>query len=299
MKLLITGAWNADDTEIQKLCDLGYSVCYMQDEKGELSEDVLDADGIICNGLFLYHDVKQFSNLKFIQLTSAGLDRVPIDYCNEKGIQVFSARGVYSIPMAEFAMCGVLQILKNSRTFYDNQKNALWQKDREITELFGKTVAIIGCGSVGDECAKRFSAFGCKVIGVDIFINEKPYYSEMVKLDRLDDVLSKSDVIILTLPLTKETVNLFDSKRFNKIKTGAILVNIARGRIADENALIDAISSKLLGAVLDVFETEPLSKESPLWSLKKVILTPHNSFVSDGNKERLFNVIISNLEKVL
>ncbi|MBR2021698.1 MAG: hypothetical protein IJ939_04605, partial [Clostridia bacterium] len=123
------------------------------------------------------------------------------------------------------------------------------------------------------------------------------FYSEMVSLEVLDKVLGKSDVVVLTLPLTTDTRNLFDEKMFEKMKKGAVLVNIARGAIVSEAALINALKDKLFGAVLDVFEQEPLSDESPLWSMDNVILTPHNSFVGEGNSERLFNVIYENLKR--
>lgn len=295
MKLLITGAWNCSETQLDEIRRLGHEIVFMQQEKDDLPCDYGSIEGVICNGLFLYHDIAKFTSLRFIQLTSAGYDRVPMDYVLSHGIKIYNARGVYSKPMAEFALSGVLQLYKQSKFFNENQKRRKWEKKRDLLELSGKTVLIVGCGSVGTECAKRFKAFDCNVIGVDI----KPYESEVFEkisgLSDLDIRLSESDIVVLTMPLTYETRRLFNANRFERMKTGAVLVNIARGAIVDENALINALEDKLFGAVLDVFEEEPLSEKSLLWDKENVILTPHNSFVGDGNMDRLSKLIFDNL----
>ena len=197
--------------------------------------------------------------------------------------------------MAEFAICGVLDLYKQSRFFTENQKNHKWEKHRGLLELFGKTVLIVGCGSVGTECAKRFKAFGCEVIGVDLFPREDSLYNEMLPLYKLDEALQQADIIVLTLPLTEQTKHLMNSERFNHLKNTAVLVNIARGAIVDTTALLNHID-RLAGAVLDVFEEEPLSEYSPLWDKQNIILTPHNSFVGEGNSKRLSANILSNLQ---
>ena len=115
----------------------------------------------------------------------------------------------------------------------------------------------------------------------------------------MDDVLSVSDIIVLTLPLTSETRNMMNCGRFAIMKKSAVLVNIARGALIDEEALIRALDGGLMGAVLDVFWDEPLPQKSPLWEKENVIVTPHNSFVGEGNAERLWRVIYGNLESLL
>lgn len=298
MKLLITGAWRADEAQISAIRELGHEVILMPDERGELPCAAEDIEGIICNGLFLYHPIEAFTKLSYIQLTSAGYDRVPMDIVKSRGITIKNARGVYSIPMAEFALCGVLTLYKQSRFFYENQKTSRWEKHRGLMELCGKTVCIVGCGSVGTECAKRFSAFGCRVIGVDLTPYETPAYRKMLPLAELDAALSESDITVLTLPLTDETKHLMNADRFARMKKGSVLVNIARGAIVDAEALMTALTTTFMGAVLDVFEEEPLPPESPLWQQENVILTPHNSFVGEGNNDRLANVIIENLQSI-
>ena len=297
MNLLVTGAFAWTEKEMNMLRELGHEVVFMQQEKSPLPCDAAWVEGIIGNGIFLSHPIEQFANLRFIQLTSAGFDRVPMDYVKEHGIEIHNARGVYSIPMAEFAICGVLQLYKQSRFFNKNQSENKWEKHRGLLELFGKNVCIVGCGSVGTECAKRFSAFGCSVVGVDIKPYRNELYDSMLPLDSLDDALTTADVTILTLPLTKETRHFINADRFAVMKNGAVLVNIARGAIIDTDALITALNTHLGGAVLDVFEEEPLESNSPLWNMENVIVTPHNSFVGDGNQARMLDVIMNNLER--
>lgn len=297
MNLLVTGAFNWSENELNNLRELGHNVVFMQQEKSPLPCDAAWVEGIVGNGIFLSHPIEEFTSLKYIQLTSAGFDRVPMDYVNANGIEIYNARGVYSIPMAEFAVSGVLQIYKQSGYFYENQKAHKWDKHRGLLEIFGKNVCIVGCGSVGNECAKRFGAFGCRVIGVDITPYSNDLYEDMLSLDRLSEALGRADVTVLTLPLSDATHHLINADRFAEMKRGSVLVNIARGGIVDTEALISALSENLGGAVLDVFEEEPMSEDSALWNFENVILTPHNSFVGDGNHARMLDVIMNNLER--
>ena len=296
MNLLVTGAFGWTEKELNMLRELGHEVVFMQQEKEQLPCEASWVEGIIGNGIFLFHSIEQFTSLKYIQLTSAGFDRVPMDYVKAKGIEIYNARGVYSVPMAELALCGVLELYKQSRFFYENQKAHKWEKHRGLSELYGKTVCIFGCGSVGSECAKRFKAFGCSVIGVDIAPYQNELYDTMLPIDASQDALRKADVVVLTLPLTNETRYLINKERLSYMKEGAVLVNIARGAVVDTDALIEALNTRLGGAVLDVFEEEPLCEDSLLWDMENVIITPHNSFVSDGNHKRMLDAIINNLK---
>lgn len=297
MKLLLTGAFKYTNEQIEYLKSLGNEVVFVQDEREKIGFDVSDIDGVICNGLFLYNKIEQFKSLKYIQLTSAGFDRVPLDYINDHKIKIYNARGVYSVPMAEFALTGILQLVKQSRFFYENQKHHMWEKSRTLGELSGKTAVIVGAGNIGTEVAKRLNAFDMTAIGVDICNNEKLYFDNVELLSELDEYLKIADVVVLTLPLMDSTRGMFDKTKFELMKENSIFVNLARGPLVVENDLIDSLEQKLIGgAVLDVFDVEPLEKNSPLWDMKNVILTPHNSFVGENNNKRMFKVIVENLE---
>lgn len=299
MKTLVTGAFDFADGERAALEELGLQISYHSDESQPVAE-TRQYEAVFCNTLFDFTPIRQFTSLRYIQLASAGYDRVDVEYAAAHGIVLYNARGVYSVPMAESAVCGVLQLYKQSRYFSDNQRQRLWRKHRGLLELLGKTVCILGCGSVGQECARRFAAFGTRVIGVDLRAPVCASFNAVYGPDQLDELLPACDVLLLTLPLTDETRNLVDARRIGLLKETAVVVNIARGAVIDQRALTDALAGgRLYGAVLDVFEEEPLPPESPLWGMDNVILTPHNSFVSEDVHERLFQLVISTFQDVL
>ena len=286
MELLVTGAFSGAKQHIRELEEKGHRVHFLQFEKDELPCPPDQIEGVICNGLFLFHAIEKFTSLRFIQLTSAGYDRVPMEYVHEHGIEIYNARGVYSIPMAETAVAGVLDLYRKMYVFRENQKRHIWEKHRDLLEISGKTVGIFGFGSVGTECAKRFEAFGACVVGVNSSWSP----------DKADLLLRESDIVICALPLTESTGHYFDAERISLMKPTAVFVNLSRGGTVDTAALAHALAEgRLHGAVLDVFEEEPLGTESPLWDMENVIITPHNSFVGDRNEERLWGLIRENL----
>lgn len=299
MNILITGAWPDAKKHIEQIEAMGHCTVFLQNEADALPCDPTWPAGLICNGLFLHHPIEQFRNLRFIQLTSAGFDRVPMDYVQSHGIEIHNARGVYSAPMAEFAVGSVLQIYKQFPFFRENQKAHRWEKRRDLRELTGKTVVILGCGSVGTECAKRFRVFACKLIGVDIYPRQDERFDEILPLTALDETLPAADVLILTVPLTDETRGLINAARLAAMKPDATLVNISRGAVIDEPSLAAHLQANpAFTATLDVFESEPLNESSPLWACSNAILTPHNSFAGENNPARLNAVVLQNLSSV-
>jgi len=308
MKLLLTGAFNYSNSQIKAIKSLGYEIIFVQDERIPLNEtltpmEIETIEAAVCNGLFLFNDIEQFKNLKFIQLTSAGMDRVPLDYIKSHGIQFASARGVYSVPIAEWVILKILEIYKKSKQFYQNQNEHKWQKQRDLLELSDKTAVIIGFGSIGVEIAKRLKAFGVRVLAVDTRETgktEADLIEELFSPDDLEIVIARGDIIILTAPLTEQTNHMINAKTIGIMKDTAVLINVSRGGLINEEDLINALNhGKFLGVALDVFENEPLPNENPLWDVERVILTPHNSFVSDQVNARLFKKIISNLEQYI
>ncbi len=297
MKLLVTGALRITPEESAELEKLGYEIYFMPDERVAVPDNIPceEIEAIICNGLFLYTPPDKFPKLRTVQLTSAGLDRVPMDYMDAHGIKVFNARGVYSAPMAEFAVCSVLGFYKRSAFFSAAQSEHRWEKHRGLEELGGKRVVIVGAGSVGRACADRFRAFGCEIIGV----NRRTAVDGFDKIYSISDIraaVSAGDIVIFCLPLTKETEHIANAELLCAMKDGAVIVNISRGGIIDTDALITELKSGRLRAALDVFEQEPLDAGSELWNLPNAVITPHNSFVGDGNRARLFSLIINNLK---
>ncbi len=295
-KILVTGAINPANNICEELVKRGFEVDFVADELKELDIDVSGYAGVICNSLFMHNDIDRFKALRFIQLTSAGLDRAPVERIKESGITLYSARGVYSVPMAEWAVCSVLSLYKNFNHFYKAQESHNWSKYREVRELDGSKALVVGLGSVGIEVAKRLDAMGVEVSGVDIVSVESQYIDRCYSISELKSVIADYDIVILTLPLTADTRHLFDGSHFNVMRDGAVLVNISRGGVVNQDDLVEALKTgKLWGAALDVFETEPLDSESPLWDMERVLITPHNSFVSNRNRERLERLIIENI----
>ena len=300
LKYLITFAPGFTPEMFRALEDLGLKlVCVpgagAQRNDGERydGEDYSDADMILCYQFFNYHDVTRFTNLKYVHTTSSGLDHMPLEHLRSRGVALDNARGVYSIPMAEYALSSVLQLYRGSPLLTERQRSRVWQRFDEVRELSGKQVTILGAGSVGTECAKRFTAMGCHCVGLCRHPDPgTDHYDTQLHIDRLDEVLPETDILLLTLPLTDETRHIMDVRRFGLLKTGAVLVNVARGPVVEEAALLAALESgRLSGAAVDVFDAEPLPADSPLWTAKNLILTPHNSFAGEGNPKRLFDLV--------
>lgn len=299
MKTLVTGVFPLDDSRREALQALGLELTFHKDERTPV-EHPEQYTAAICNGLFTFQDIAAFSNLKYIQLTSAGLDRVPLDYCKAHGIEVRNAAGVYSVPMAEWTVLRLLELYKNTAQLAENRKAARWEKDRGWLELSGRTACIVGFGSYGMETAKRLKAFGMNVLAVNRSRKESPFVDGWYPLERLEEALAEADAVILAIALTDDTRDLMNRTRFAAMKPGAVLINAARGALVDEEALLDALATgRLGGAALDVFRTEPLPEDSPLWRQERVLISPHNSFVGDGNARRLTNIVLNNLKAVI
>lgn len=300
MKLLLTGAFSYTAEQIRELEEITGEVIYIKDERTEITTEVSDIELVVCNGLFLYNSIDRFKNLKFIQLTSAGFDRIPIEYIKSTSIRVENAKGVYSIPMAEWVILMILHFYKKSKVFYRLQTNHEWMKQRDILELNGKIAIIVGFGSVGREVAKRLRAFDLYIIGIDLVFQKSNLTDEFYTYDQLDHVLDRADILILSLPVTEKTHHFMNNERISMLKKSSILINVSRGALVDEKALINALQRKRIhGAALDAFEEEPLSSESPLWDFENVIITPHNSYTSDKTADRLYSLIKSNIKNFI
>ena len=297
MNLLVTGCFNYSEEQLSALKSLGYSVFFLQQEKDPLPIPAPEIEATVCNGLFLSHNISDFSNLKFIQLTSAGFDRVPVDIIKQRNIQLFNARGVYSTPMAEWALFRVLEHYKQGSFFKKEQNAKRWTKHRGLREIAGTKVAVVGAGNVGQEVAKRFQALGAETIGFDVHTNTTPFFNKMCLTEHLGQLVNDFDVVVVTAPLLPSTKGIISRSVLSSMKEGAVLVNIARGGLIDESALCDVLAQrKDLYAALDVFEEEPLTEDSKLWEYENVAISPHNSFVSNGNNARMFDLMYNNLK---
>ncbi len=299
-QVLLTGAYQYTEEQLRMIEKLGWEVIFVKNELEPIGIPVDQFDAVVCNGFFLYNDIAEFKNLRMVQTTSTGVDRLPIEYMEKQRIMYYNAKGVYSIPMAEWVVMSILQICKNAYVFFKKQQEHRWEKDRSLMELTGKKVCIIGYGDVGRETAKRLSVFGTEITAVNRSrVEEDGAISRWLPLSRIDEALSDADIVILCIALTDETRGLLNEDRLRLMKQGSILVNAARGTLIDEKALISCLKEgKFRGVALDVFETEPLPSESELWEMPGGIISPHNSFVGDQTRERMFDLICENLKRI-
>jgi phosphoglycerate dehydrogenase-like enzyme len=241
------------------------------------------------------------SKLKWFQSWSAGVDTLPLETLESRKIALTSANGVHAYPISETIFALMLGLTRKIHTYVKNQQAKTWYHAHMELEMHEKTVGIIGVGTIGKETAKIAKAFRMNVLGVRHSGNPVDYVDEMYTLDQLNSLLPKCDYVVVTLPLTKETHQLFGADQFKQMKTCAFFINIGRGEIVVEADLIQALKEETIaGAGLDVFEKEPLDAENPLWDLENVIITPHTSGSTEHyNKRVIENILIPNLKDYL
>jgi phosphoglycerate dehydrogenase-like enzyme len=241
------------------------------------------------------------AKLKWLQSWSAGVDSLPLESLEARDILVTSANGVHAYPISETIFALMLSLTRKIHTYVRNQLERKWHHSNMKLEMHGKTVGIIGVGTIGKEAAKIAKAFGMKVLGVRHSGKQQEFVDEMYTTQQLDEVLPNCDYVVVTLPLTKETHRLFGSKQFDLMKSSAFFINIGRGEIVVEGDLISALQrGHIAGAGLDVFEQEPLAVDSPLWEMENVIITPHTSGSTEHYNQRVIeNILIPNLKNYI
>jgi glyoxylate/hydroxypyruvate reductase len=248
--------------------------------------------------------VRGGDRLQWVQATSAGAgEQVRLaDLSREEleRVTVTSAAGVHAGPLAEFAMFGLLAFAKDLPRLLADQRARRWGH-YPVSELSGLTLLIIGLGQIGEEVARLAVGFGMRVIGINRSGRaDSPHVHEVRRTSELHECLGEADALVVSAPLTEETRGLIDAAAIARMKPGAIFVNVGRGGVVDEPALIEALrSGKLAGAALDVFGSEPLDADSPLWDLENVLLAPHTAGLSIRENERIAALFVENLGRYL
>src|SRR6202521_2060196 len=269
-----------------------------------LPEELADTD-IFLGYSLRPKQLKDAKKLKWIHSTAAGVAQLMYPELRDSGILVTNPSGIFSVPMAEHTMGLLLALARNFPDSVREQDRArwaqqeIWGKPQHLTELNGKVLLIVGDGSIGREVAKRAKAFDMRVWGVtrsgegDRTVAEKIFSAA-----ELHDALPDADFVLIAAPETAETKLLIGAAEIGRMKRGARLINVGRGSLLDEAALIQALESGALGgAALDVAQTEPLPAESPLWGAPNLFITPHTSGVSDRLWDRQAAILIDLLEK--
>jgi phosphoglycerate dehydrogenase-like enzyme len=241
-------------------------------------------------------------NLRWIQATSSGIkgfvDRYAIP---PDRILLTTAAGVHAQPLAEFALLGMLYFTRELPRLRTQQQEHFWERYCG-RELRGSTALLLGLGHVGRRVAQLAACAGVRVVATrrsaegDI----PPGVERVVPLDQLDSVLPQADFLVIALPGTPETENLISRERLEALKAGAVIVNVGRGTVVDEPAMIELLQSgRLGGAALDVFAVEPLPSSSPLWDMPNVIVSPHSMSTVEAENERIVELFIENLHRFL
>lgn len=229
--------------------------------------------------------------LHWVHSAAAGVGNALYPEMQASDVTLTNSAGVHAIPIAEYIVAGVLYLFRGFDIAVDQQRRSEWNKqpfvgqDSPLREISGAGVLVVGAGGIGSEAATRLTALGARCAGV----RRRPSLGKPAGFDRVvgfadvDAELPDADVVVLAAPLTDETRGFLSAARLDRLARGAIVINIARGALLDEAALIDRLRQKRLrGAVLDVFMEEPLAADSPLWQLRNVLVTPHVSPVSPG-----------------
>jgi phosphoglycerate dehydrogenase-like enzyme len=235
--------------------------------------------------------------LQWIQAISAGVDYLPLDEIGRRGIRVTNGRGIHAIHMAEYAIAAMINLARGFHLMFRNQVRKKWERAIPQQEIYGATVGILGLGAIGREIAAKAACMGMRVIGV----KRTPAPLENVEAvygpEKMTLVFQQSDYIVNLLPRTPATEKMIDRHCFDVMKPTAGFINIGRGQTVNEADLVEALRSKKIKALVsDVYETEPLPADSPLWDLDNVILTPHICGVSPQYMARAMEIIEHNLE---
>jgi D-2-hydroxyacid dehydrogenase (NADP+) len=233
--------------------------------------------------------------LRWIQALATGTDLIEACPDIRPGVTITAARGFHGPQMSELAFLFMLALSRNFPSILESQKERRWQRSPQKL-LLDKTVVVLGVGRVAEELAKRCKVFGMRVIGVSAGRSSAPSFDAIHPRDRLADVVAEADFVIVIVPASNETRHLVDAAVLNAMKPSAALINLARGEIVDDAALIEALAAgRIARAGLDVFQTEPLPPDHPLWRLENVIITSHIGGMSDIYADQVMPLVIENL----
>jgi len=259
-----------------------------------LGRHIEDAE-VLLAWRFPLHALKRARRLRWIQLTSAGVDHVVDAAGDLGGVVVTNARGIHAALMADYTIGAVVMLQWNVRRLLRNQAARVWR--HQYTEpLAGKTLGVVGLGSIGGEIARRGAAMGMRVLGMRRDPRPAAGVERMFGPAELREMLASCDFVVLVVPGTASTRGMIGEGELRSMRPSAFLVNVARGSVVDEPALVRALEEGwIAGAALDVFATEPLPPASPLWSMDNVIVTPHVAGEPAEYAHRAFEVFAQNI----
>lgn len=271
----------------------------------ETAARIPEADVLVVSGFWNNALLETATRLKFIQSIGAGYDQFPLDELRRRGIRLASARGVNSNAVSEHAMAMVLALSRHIHTGRDNQQKHFWRGmisdlSKREDELGGKTMLIVGLGTIGSRLAKLAKAFDMNVIATKRDVKVPGTAADEIHPpSAVPELLPRADFVALTCPLTPETANMINAETLALMKPSSYLINVARGGCVDEPALLDALQNGgIAGAAADHFKDDPLPADSPFWGLENMIITPHTAGETRMYEDNVIDILLENLGRL-
>lgn len=236
-------------------------------------------------------------NLKWIAWYAAGVNHLPLEHINSRGIILTNARGVHKIQISEYILSYIMTDYKSVFDYYDLQQNKGYQTKIRHKELFNETICFLGTGKIAQAAAQKCKAFGMYVIGINTDGRSVDSFDETFETAQRQTAFKKSNIIVNVLPETKNTIHLLTHQDFEAMGKEALFINVGRGSIVEESILVDILKNHAIRkAALDVYEKEPLSPDNELYTLNNVIMTPHITGLSQHYNKRATNIFEYNLK---
>lgn len=303
MKVVILDAKTLtnDDIDFSVFDEFGEVTIYDYTKYNQIAERIKDAEIILCNKSIMNRmTLKDARNVKYIGLFATGYNNVDIEYTNERNITVCNAGSYSTNAVAQHVFALILEHYNKVGEYNKFVKDGGWIHSEKFSpfkpmkEMDGRTLGIIGYGSIGKKVAKIAQAFDMKVLAY----NRSPKKDEGVRFVEMDELLEKSDIVSIHCPLNRDSEKMCNKDFFSKMKDGALFINTSRGGVVDEPALIEAVKSgKLSGAGLDVVAVEPMEKHYDILDIDNIIITPHSAWAPVETRTRLVEIVRNNIKK--
>lgn len=306
MKIILTDAQTVLDSLVNAdiLKQFGDVTEYGLLKYDEVAQNIADADMVVCNKTLLdENSLRLAKNLKYIGLFATGYNNIDIEYCKAHGITVCNAGSYSTNAVAQHTFALILEHFGNVSNYNKYVHDGLWKRSKTfspfvypLNELAGKTIGIVGFGSIGRAVAKIANAFEMKVIA----FNRSPKQAENVEFLPFDELLEKSDIVTVHCPLNEQSENMFDKTAFGKMKNTALFVNTARGGVMAEDDLYNALQNgEIGGAAIDTLRVEPMEEDCVLMNAQNCIMTPHIAWAPVETRVRLMNIVADNIKNFI